>query len=1295
MATNSKVFVSPGVYTSEVDLSFVSQSVGVTTLGIVGETLKGPAFEPIFIRNFDEFSTYFGGTSPEKFVNTQIPKYESAYIAKSYLQQSNQLFVTRVLGLSGYDAGPSWSIVTKANVDPTTIDRVCITTATTNCEISCIDYQDDDFLIPFTGCSTSSTSVVFDFNVNPTDKFPDILSAKLNLPFQQFNGDVSTINNYLTSQVFDVIITPSTSGSSIYYYGATPGTFYSANTNNGYSARTDVFEVTDLNSDLINYSDSLNDAWYYAMFDNIGGGQYTGSSFYTYVTGLTETTSSSNCSTLYTFGIYGHATSGETVSGFEGNVYSNGTNVPTTSDTGQGSGLTLDIETDGNQITGFTINKAGSGYDLGDVVTVRQPGSNEDAKVVISGITSTPGCINYNTNNIKITLPNNVVFSGSALLVPYFSSCTSNVKVGNVNQTSELSATTFSANCVNYTLLSEDSSLTTNWTVCVDYEDVCNPSTVCNVGTPNNGSITKCYSGTVVGKVVEFVGESYKDYDDLVITTLRSRGLSTYGTDDGAVYEVSGLTHVQLNMSGIYSGVTKNPFLTFEIDVTGRTGVNYSFETSLSNSDSRYISKIFGASNFSKDRNSVPLFVEERYQTLLNYGWRKGYIRGLSPELIALPDARQGSDPSSIGFYLEKYQTPESPWVVSELRGNKVFNLFKFITISDGAAANTEVKVSIMNISFNNGTFDVLVRDYFDTDAAPQVIEKFTNCSLNPNDNSYIGKKIGTLDGEYQLNSKFIMVEVNYEAPIDSLPCGFDGYQTRTYNGYRSPYPLFKTKYDYPGEIIYNPPFGLSSGADNARPSSGDNVRRTYLGISDTLGYDVDFLQYKGKQLPLNICDAQTGSAWGTKTKGFHMDNRASAITFNNVIYEKVLDQQTNKYVMSSTTVVTPKFFVGAGNFSSDPTDENNPYYKLFARKFTLTFQGGFDGWDIYRESRTNTDRYVLGRTGYLKGACPDFRYPTATGWGAFKQITVDGDNTIEWANTDYYAYLLGQRTFANPEAVNINVFVTPGIDYLNHSDLVESAIDMIENDRADSIYITTTPDYQLFTSAAGDPADIIYPQEAVDNLEGTGIDSNYTATYYPWVLTRDSVNNTQIYLPPTAEVTRNLALTDNIAFPWFAAAGYTRGIVNAIKARKKLTQEDRDVLYKGRINPIATFSDVGTVIWGNKTLQIRESALDRINVRRLLLQARKLISAVSVRLLFEQNDQKVRQDFLDAVNPILDAIRRDRGLYDFRVTVSSDEADLDRNQMTGKIYIKPTKSLEFIDITFYITPTGASFENI
>jgi len=551
---------------------------------------------------------------------------------------------------------------------------------------------------------------------------------------------------------------------------------------------------------------------------------------------------------------------------------------------------------------------------------------------------------------------------------------------------------------------------------------------------------------------------------------------------------------------------------------------------------------------------------------------------------------------------------------------------------------------------------------------------------MNPNENNYIAKKIGTVDGEYQLNSKYIMIEVNEDAPTDSLPCGFEGYVTRKYDGINSPFPIYKHKYDFPGEVVFNPPFGFANGADNPTVSSGDNVRRTYLGISDTIGIDSMFYDYKGKQLPNNLGCSTTGAEWAVKTKGFHMDKNATGITISNAF----------------STSGESAFVVGSAEFTSDPDNESNPYYRLFARKFSLLVSGGFDGWDIYREYRTNKDEFRLGRSGYLKGADPtcSTKYPTATGWGAFKQITV-GDNRVDWANTDYYAYLLGYRTFANPEAVNINVFVSPGIDYDTNPALVGEVIDMIENDRADSIYITTTADYNMFTPSLGNQLDVVYPQEAVDRLEGSGIDSNYTATYYPWVLTRDSVNNTQIYLPPTAEVTRNLALTDNIAFPWFAAAGYTRGIVNSIKARKKLTQEDRDVLYKGRINPIATFSDVGTVIWGNKTLQIRESALDRINVRRLLLQARKLISAVSVRLLFEQNDDKVRQDFLNAVNPILDGIRRDRGLYDFRVTVSNDTADLDRNQMTGKIYIKPTKSLEFIDITFYITPAGASFENI
>ena len=1116
MATNSKVFVSPGVYTSEVDLSFVAQSVGVTTLGIVGETLLGPAFEPIFITNFTEFESVFGPTSPEKFVNTQIPKYEASYIAKSYLQQSNQLFVTRILGLSGYDAGPSWSVTTVANVNPSTIGVWCLSSVTdyTTCETTCVTPKELTFTVPFTACTNSVTTI--GYNANFPDEIQDILFTQ----FEQFNGSTSTLDSQIRNLIFDVITDSNqymAEDEYISYFGSIDTQDYNTLEGAGWTAATNVFNVPSVSLDDTSLTSPLNDAWYYALFTNTGNTHYSGYSFFTYVSGLTA-------------------------------YYPNPTPTP--------------------QAT--------------------------------ASPTPTPSFVNPCITPSPFTSP---------------------------------------------------------------------------TPTPTPVNID-CYSGTIVGKIYYYTGTSYVNYDNVVVGTLRSRGISTYTNATNPTYSVTGTSDVTLNMTGQYSAVLKNPYSTFGVNVIDKFGTNYSFETSFTQNDPEYWSKVFGVSNFQKPRIEVPVFAEENFQSFLNFAWRKGYIRGLNPNLIAL-DSAQSGDPNSIGWYLDKWQTPVSPFVVSELRGNKVYDLFRFYTVSDGDAANTLIKISIINQSYNNLTFDVLIRSYFDTDANPVVLEKFTNCGMDPGQNNFIGNKIGTLDGEYLLNSKYVMVEMSEDAPIDTLPCGFNGFNFRNYAGANSPFPIIKGKYDFPGEVIYNPPFGLSSGNDDALISSGDNVRRTYLGISNSYGWDPAFFEYVGKRNPINSCDID-GLPFNYRSEGFHMDVNASGLTIG----------------PEFSTSGEPRFVCGNSSFLTEPESPTNAYYRLFARKFTFLVQGGFDGWDIYREWRTNTDEYQIGRRGFLNGACPSSRYPTAVGWGAFKEISL-GDGTQSFANTDYYAYLLGQQTFANPEATNINVFVTPGIDYVNNSNLVEDAVQMIEFNRADSLYVCTTPDYDLYLPTTTGIDGFIYPTEAVNNLDNTGIDSNYTATYYPWVLTRDSVNNTQIYIPPTAEVTRNLALTDNIAFPWFAAAGYTRGIVNCIKARKKLTQEDRDTLYVGRINPIATFSDVGTVIWGNKTLQVRESALDRINVRRLLLQARKLISAVSIRLLFEQNDAQVRQDFLNAVNPILDAIRRDRGLYDFRVTVSSDPEDIDRNQLTGKIYIKPTRSLEFIDITFYITPTGASFENI
>jgi len=1058
--TNQKVFVSPGVYTSETDLSFVAQSVGVTTLGLVGETLKGPAFEPIFITNYDEFQAFFGGTEPTKFVNTQIPKYEAAYIAKSYLQQSNQLFVTRVLGLSGYDAGPSWTITLKANVNPSTIGLNGTTSV---------------FTVNFSGNSTGNT-------VNFTTSFPAEINALLYNQYRLSDGSTSTLYSDFETFANEFIDNPSTSATTAIVYGSLPNSNFTS-LDNTYTTLNNVLSVNSLDLDSCDLSSGDNFPWTYSLFDNYSGENFSGFSF------------------------------------------------------------------------------------------------------------------NYVVSTIS---------SGAS-------------------------------------------------------------------GT---------YTGTFSGSIYNFSGTSYSQYNNLVVATLRSRGISLYQGDyHGPQYQVTGLTDVEMVCSGAYSGVSENPFSTFLITGTTKDNDTFSFETNLLSTSSKFITKVFGTDNFGKSRFEVPLFVEEVYPEQLSYLYNKGYILGLNCTLVDLPAAVTYDD-SSIAWNLEKYTTPETPYLVSELRGNKVYKLFKFVSISDGTDANTEIKVSIANISFANLTFDVLVRSFSDTDKNPVVIEKYTNCTMDPFSNSFVAKKIGSSNGEYPLVSRYIMVEMSEEAPVDALPCGFYGYLQRIYDSVAnaSPVPVYKTKYNYPGEVIYTAPFGINASGVDSSESNGDIVRRTYLGFSTQQGYDIAFLQYKGKKNPpvSGWGEATDSTPWNYLTQGFHLDSGATVVAIG------------SEYVTSGDAA----FECGVADFSAEPETQENPYYYIYSRKFTVCFAGGFDGWDIYREFRTNEDRFRLGAAGYLKGAAPDVRYPTASGQGMFKRIVVE-KNTQDFANTDYYAYLLGILTFQNPESTNINVFATSSIDYVNNLTLVEAAINMVQFSRADSVYIATTPDYPMYTSDGTNNELIIYPQEAVDNLDNTGLDSNYTATYYPWILVRDTVNNTQIYLPPTGEVCRNLALTDNISFPWFASAGYTRGLVNSVKARLKLTQEDRDTLYQGRINPIATFSDVGTVIWGNKTLQVADSALNRLNVRRLLLQARKLISAVAVRLLFEQNDQIVRQQFLDSVNPILDGIRRDRGLYDFRVTVSSSPEDLDRNTLTGRIYLKPTKALEFIEIEFFITPTGASFENI
>jgi hypothetical protein len=379
----------------------------------------------------------------------------------------------------------------------------------------------------------------------------------------------------------------------------------------------------------------------------------------------------------------------------------------------------------------------------------------------------------------------------------------------------------------------------------------------------------------------------------------------------------------------------------------------------------------------------------------------------------------------------------------------------------------------------------------------------------------------------------------------------------------------------------------------------------------------------------------------------------ADKVTFSNVI--NTVEADMFKYVGTGSAgkVVVPGFHLESGapsTFVSGSLTLSG--YTKAERKFTLAPAGGFDGWN-------------------------KFRTPTFT------------TNISDTSNRTAFKEAID--IFTNPEEVDVNLFATPGIDYGNNQELVKYALGKIE-DRADTLYIIDAP--RLTTDTAKGT-----PEEAVLAMQDTGIDSNYAATYWPWVQIEDQSTGQFLYLPPTAEVVKSIALTDNVSFPWFAPAGINRGTVgdSVRKADIKLSQTDRDSLYEGRINPIATFVQNGVVIYGQKTLQIRQSALDRISVRRLLLQIRRVVAATSQTLLFEQNDQTLRDQFLSKVEPLLLQIQNQRGLTGFRVIM--DETNnppevVDRNTLVGKIQLKPTRTAEFIDLTFQVLPTGARFED-
>ena len=322
--------------------------------------------------------------------------------------------------------------------------------------------------------------------------------------------------------------------------------------------------------------------------------------------------------------------------------------------------------------------------------------------------------------------------------------------------------------------------------------------------------------------------------------------------------------------------------------------------------------------------------------------------------------------------------------------------------------------------------------------------------------------------------------------------------------------------------------------------------------------------------------------------------------------------------------------------------------------QFVVAFQEGFDGMSPAIPINKGAD--------IVAGNSQGFNLSTSTSSGSV-------------------AYAKHINALSNADEYDINMVVAPGVNRALHSSTWTSILDMVEA-RADAFFIADAGNSN--TSLAS----TVTQAEAVD--------SNYAAVYYPYVKTIDVNTNKLITVPPSVLLPGVFAANDRVAAEWFAPAGLNRGgLIGAVSVLDRLTQSERDTLYEGKVNPICQFPGQGIVVWGQKTLQDKPSALDRINVRRLLLTVRKYIASTSKYLVFEQNSSETRNRFLNIVNPYLESIQQRQGLYAFRVVM--DETNntpdvIDRNILKGAIYLQPTKTAEFIQIDFNILPTGASF---
>lgn len=674
--------------------------------------------------------------------------------------------------------------------------------------------------------------------------------------------------------------------------------------------------------------------------------------------------------------------------------------------------------------------------------------------------------------------------------------------------------------------------------------------------------------------------------------------------------------------------------------------------------------------------------------------------------------------------FQDRFSTAKFPAVISQEFGDDNKDLFQIHCLDDGAIGNHRVKVSIENINkstnVNNkfGTFDLLVRDYYDEDTNPKVLERFNKLSLNPNDERYIARVIGdyhifydfdkriggqklVVEGSYPNASNYIRVAPSVsletgEIPAEALPIGFRGPThlvtsgSSILKGIDTAVTNFVSDLTI-GETVQPPIPYRRTIAQGKSPKKRVNSS-LYWGVQTTRVTSLtepnsstsfnESIDSFGKYFPDHLVSVQpfaVGNNPGVADQGStildcdRFNNNKFSLERIQVITtadDKADSEQWAAATYRRDGVATANMndIDGTSSSSTRLISVDKDFGLLSARKylrFTMLPQGGFDGLNIFDLEKSKLSDEAIRR-----------------------EMTFENQGLINGPTVAAYrkaVEVLGERS-----DVDIQLLAIPGI---RQPAVTDFAIDTVE-ERFDAMYIMDVPVIDNLGTPVSSSAQTVSVLNSSTTFQARNLDTSFAAAYFPDVILEDPSTGAAAQVPPSVVVLGAFGLNDSVAFPWYAPAGFTRGALrNVVETQVKLNRDNLDTLYEVDVNPITSFpQSQDVVVFGQKTLLAAQSALDRVNVRRLLIDIRRQVRKIGDTFLFEPNRESTLAKFSAAVTPILTRIQAQQGLERFKVqidTTTTTQADIENNTVRGKIFLQPVRSVEFISLDFVVTNAG------